>query len=77
LDPRWVEILAASDEAARAGNFGYTTWTSFPPKTEAYLISEIEKVWTGTITVDQFMKGMDDTFAPELANGAVPAIPSP
>jgi len=76
LDPRYAEILVAQEEAARAGDYGYTTWTFWPPKTETYLIENIERVWAGEMTAEEYLQGMQAIFDQEQAEGAVPPIPT-
>ena len=43
-------------------DYGYTTWTFWPPKSETYLIEEIEKVWAGDMTVEEYLQGLQDIF---------------
>ena len=54
------------------GNYGYTTWTFWPPATEDYLIHGIEQVWLGQISTADYLKKMEEIFAKELAEGKVP-----
>ena len=76
LDSRYAEILTGLNEAATANNYGYTTWTFWPPKTETYLIENIEKVWAGDMTVDEYLAGMQTIFDQEKAEGTIPPIPA-
>jgi raffinose/stachyose/melibiose transport system substrate-binding protein len=69
-------MINGISEASGSGNYGYTTWTFFPPDTGVYLIENIEKVWAGDMTVDEFLSGMQSVFEPELAAGDVPPIPA-
>jgi len=75
LDPRRIEVLETLDRAAREGGYGYTTWTFWPAKTNTYLIEEIEKVWSGAITAQQYLEGMQKLFDEEVKAGAIPPIP--
>jgi raffinose/stachyose/melibiose transport system substrate-binding protein len=74
-DPRNARIYAAYGQAAADGRYGYTTYTFWPPDTEAYLSEEIQKVYLGTVTPEGYMQGMEDRFGPELEANAVPPIP--
>ncbi|MGB3306081.1 MAG: extracellular solute-binding protein [Thermomicrobiales bacterium] len=76
LDPRQARMIERLNEASSGGGYGYTTWTFWPPKSETYIIEEIEKVWAGDITVEDYLKGLQDLFAKELAAGDVPPVPS-
>jgi raffinose/stachyose/melibiose transport system substrate-binding protein len=75
VDPRWVDILSKMAESAKTGNYGYTTWTFWPTKTQQYLITEVEKVWSGTMTAEEYLKGMQDTFDADVAANTLPPIP--
>jgi raffinose/stachyose/melibiose transport system substrate-binding protein len=76
LDVRYGEILTALNTASTENNYGYTTWTFFPPKTETYLIEEIEKVWAGDITVEEYLQGLQTQFDQEKAAGEIPPMPA-
>lgn len=75
VNPGLAEILAAMNEAFAAGNYGYTTWTFWPPESETYLIEEIEKVWAGEMTAEEYLQGHQEIFDAEREAGAVPPIP--
>jgi raffinose/stachyose/melibiose transport system substrate-binding protein len=75
VDPGLTEILAAMNEAFAANTYGYTTWTFWPPATETYLIEEIERVWAGEITPEEYLQGHQERFDAEREAGAVPPIP--
>jgi raffinose/stachyose/melibiose transport system substrate-binding protein len=74
-DPRTARIYTSYAEAASAGRYGYTTYTFWPPDTEVYLYEEIQRVYLGELTPEEYMQGMQEHFAKELAEGAVPPIP--
>jgi raffinose/stachyose/melibiose transport system substrate-binding protein len=75
-DPRYLEILDQLNAAAAQNNVGYTTYTFWPPKSEAYIVDTIENVWTGSMTSQEFLEGMQALFDEELKNGDVPPIPA-
>ena len=58
-----------------AGNYGYTTWTFFPAATDTYLAETIERVWSGEMTVQQYLEGMQASFDEEVARGTQPPLP--
>jgi raffinose/stachyose/melibiose transport system substrate-binding protein len=76
LDPRHAAILQELNAASAANNYGYTTWTFFPPKTETYLIESIEKVWAGDMTSAEYLQGIQDQFDQEKTAGDIPPIPA-
>jgi raffinose/stachyose/melibiose transport system substrate-binding protein len=75
LDPRIAAMFAAFSEANDQGRYGYTTWTFWPPKSDAYIYEEIEKVWAGDMTAEQYLLGLNELFQEELVEGAIPPIP--
>jgi raffinose/stachyose/melibiose transport system substrate-binding protein len=75
VNPGQMEILAALNEAFAEGNYGYTTWTFWPPESETFLTEEIEKVWAGDMTAEEYLAGHQEVFDAERAAGAVPPIP--
>jgi raffinose/stachyose/melibiose transport system substrate-binding protein len=75
VNPGLAEILAAMNEAFAAGNYGYTTWTFWPPESETYLIEEVEKVWAGEMTAEEYLQGHQEIFDAEREEGVVPPIP--
>ena len=75
LDPRHAELLQALNDASAAGQYGYTTWTFWPPAAEQYLIEEVEKVWAGDLTAQEYLQGHQEQFEEERADGLVPPVP--
>jgi raffinose/stachyose/melibiose transport system substrate-binding protein len=75
-DPRHAKMIERLNAASTAGNYGYTTWTFWPPKTETYLIETIEKVWAGDTSLADYLKGMQETFDADVKAGTVPPIPA-
>ncbi|MBL8129343.1 MAG: extracellular solute-binding protein [Chloroflexia bacterium] len=75
VNPNLAEILAAMNKAFAEGNYGYTTWTFWPPASETYLIEEIERVWAGEITPEEYLAGHQVKFDAARTAGAVPPIP--
>lgn len=75
VDPRVAGAFEAFAESSNAGNYGYTTWTFWPPKSDVYIYEEIERVWDGQITTAEYLEGLNSLFAEELAAGEIPPIP--
>ena len=72
VSPLFATTFAAFAKGVADGNYGYTTWTFWPPATEDYLIHGIEQVWLGQISTEDYLKKMQEIFAKELAEGKVP-----
>lgn len=75
LDPRHAEMLQALNETTAAGSYGYTTWTFWPPAAGTYLIEEIESVWAGEMTAEEYLAGHQTVFEEARADGTVLPIP--
>lgn len=75
-DPRLTRYVESFSTGTGAGNFGYTTWTFWPAKTDAYIISELDSVFTGDLTVEAYQQGQQDAFQAELTAGKVPLAPA-
>jgi len=76
VNPGLTEILAALGKAFAANNYGYTTWTFWPPESETYLIEQVEKVWAGEMTAEEYLQGHQEVFDKERQAGSVPPIPA-
>lgn len=76
LEARHAAILTALNGASAKNNYGYTTWTFWPPKTETLLIEQIEKVWAGDQTVAQYLQNIQTQFDEEKKAGVIPPMPS-
>jgi raffinose/stachyose/melibiose transport system substrate-binding protein len=72
VSPIFAKTFTAFSKAVAQGDYGYTTWTFWPPATEDYLIHGIEQVWLGQISTADYLKKMQEIFAKELAEGKVP-----
>ncbi len=58
-------------------NFGYTTWTFWPPKSDTYIYEQVEKVLTGQLSPQDYCAGLDKLFQEELQAGKRPPVPAP
>ena len=76
LDERVVRAYAEISRASADDRYGYTTWTFWPPKSDVYIYEEVERVWTGEISVMDYLEGLDEVFAEEFAAGDIPPIPT-
>ena len=75
VDPRISAVFADFAKASDEGRYGYTTWTFFPPKTDQFIYEELEKVWVGDMTAEEYMAGIDKQFQEELTAGETLPIP--
>ena len=77
LDPRIARVYADLSDASANDRYGYTTWTFWPPKSDVYIYEEVERVWTGEITVMDYLEGLNELFAEELGRRRYSTDPSP
>jgi raffinose/stachyose/melibiose transport system substrate-binding protein len=77
MDDRVERHLVRLSQATDKGNFGYTAWTFWPPKSDVYIQDESQRVLTGDITAAEFCEGLDEVFTEERKEGAVPKIIKP
>ncbi len=75
IDPRMAAIFADFAKASDEGNYGYTTWTFWPPKSDTYIYEELEKVWIGDITPEEYLAGLDTIFQEEREAGETLQVP--
>jgi len=76
IDSRMAGMIVALSEASDAGDYGYTTWTFWPPKSDVYIYEEIERVWSGEITPKEYLEGLRAVFDEEFAAGEMPPLPT-
>ncbi len=76
IDPRRAKLYDTISKASDAGNYGYLTWTFWGPKSDVYIYEELEKVWGGDITVEDYLSGLNDIASQELAAGETPPLPT-
>ncbi len=77
LNPQFMHQTTTVSRAIAQGNYGYTTWTFWPDRTEQYIINGIEKVWAKEITPQQYMDKVNTEFQADLKAGRVPPITAP
>lgn len=74
IDPRSARVLTELNKAVANGDYGYVTWTWWPPKADTYVYQGLEQVLTGKITPAQYCKQLADQFDAERKQGTVPAL---
>jgi raffinose/stachyose/melibiose transport system substrate-binding protein len=76
IDERRARLYDTISKASDAGNYGYLTWTFWGPKSDVYIYEEIEKVWGGEMTVEDYLAGLNDIASQELAANETPPLPT-
>jgi raffinose/stachyose/melibiose transport system substrate-binding protein len=73
-DQRQKRLYDELGQVSASGDIGYTTWTFWPPKSNTYLYEQFERVIVGRMTPADYLKGLDEVFAKERAEGKVPPL---
>lgn len=74
-DPRVVRFFVDFGEVTGRGDYGYTTWTFWPAKTEVFLWETFDNVLAGEMTPAEFQAGAQELFEQEKAEGKAPPVP--
>lgn len=76
LSAQFVEVCQSVSDAVNKGNFGYYDNVFFPSATQTRIVN-IDEVWYGTSSVEDYVQSIQDEFEVEFENGLVPPIPEP
>ncbi|MCU1475523.1 MAG: transporter substrate-binding protein [Subtercola sp.] len=76
LSKPFVTAIKDTIAGVNSGNYGYFVGTFFPPATAAAL-TDIDSVWLGNETAEQFLANVQKAFDDEKAKGLVPPLPVP
>lgn len=71
-----VEALEAAAPAIAAGQFGFHPTTFFPPQAQEKW-RDIDMVWQGVATPEEFLDSVDSVVGDEIANGLVCPLTKP
>lgn len=76
IDPRSGRVLTSLNKAVADGDYGFVTWTWWPPKTDVFVYEGLEQVLTGKMTPADYCKQLDQKFTEEKADGTIPQLPA-
>ncbi len=65
------KTLEAIDTILADENVGYAPWSAYPSDTNIYLMNNLDKIYYGDYTVEQFCQEAQDILDQELAEGFV------
>ncbi len=71
-DPRAARVLTELNKAVATGNYGYVTWTWWPPKSDTFVFQGFEKVLTNKMSPAEYCQQLADLFKQESAQGNLP-----
>jgi raffinose/stachyose/melibiose transport system substrate-binding protein len=75
IDPRYARSIEVIADAVSKGNYGYTTWTFWPERTNQYLWEGIESVFLRQLSPAEYLKNIDELFRRDLRENKVPVLP--
>lgn len=75
-DPRITRFYEEFGKATAEGNYGYTSWTFWPAEAETQLWKDIELVWSGEMTAEEYLAKQQEAWDKARAANAVPPIPT-
>ncbi|MGA8114343.1 MAG: extracellular solute-binding protein [Actinocatenispora sp.] len=73
-DPRSARVLTAVNNAVSSGNYGYVTWTWFPPQSDTFVFQGLEKVLTNKMNPEEYCRQLATTFTAERKKGTIPQM---
>ncbi len=76
LSRGFLSVMQETVSAVNAGNFGYAPDAFFPPATQATFI-EVDAVWVGDLSVEDFLASVQAAYDEDQAAGLVITPPSP
>jgi raffinose/stachyose/melibiose transport system substrate-binding protein len=73
-DPRAARVLTELNKAVETGNYGYVTWTWWPPKSDTFVYQGFEKVLTNKLSAQEYCQQLADLFKQESKDGNLPQL---
>lgn len=74
IDPRAKRVLTSVNEAISSGNYGYVTWTWWPPKSDVFVYEGLDAVLTGKSSPKDYCSQLAQKFTEERNAGTIPQI---
>lgn len=75
-EPRFIRALETIASSSKSGNYGYTTWTFWPKKSDQFIIEQMDSVFSGKMTPAEFSQKLQAQYAQEAADKQLPPVPS-
>lgn len=74
IDPRAKRVLTSVNSAITSGNYGYVTWTWWPPKSDVFVYEGLDAVLTGKSSPKDYCAQLAQKFTEERKAGTIPQI---
>lgn len=75
VDPRVARFLTEFAKVTGEGNYGYTTWTFWPAEAETQMWKDIELVWSGELTTEEYLAKHQELWDKARTDNALPPVP--
>ncbi len=75
-DPRISRFFEDFGKVTGDGNYGYTSWTFWPAEAETQLWKDVELVWSGEETAEQYLAKQQELWDKARTEGGIPPIPA-
>jgi len=76
LSAQYIDAVSTVINALNSGRFGFMAGSAFPAVTYETSI-DIDTVWLGDKTVDEYLNSLDAAYAEDVAAGSVIPVPKP
>ena len=75
VDPRVARFLTEFAQVTGEGRYGYTTWTFWPADAETQLWKDVELVWSGEMTTEEYLAKQQALWDKARTDKALPPVP--
>lgn len=75
MDEKLLYMYKVLDQAQKDKNIGYCSWTFFPSDTRVYMNENVDALFLGSLTVEDFLKKAQESVDASKAAGETPVIP--
>jgi raffinose/stachyose/melibiose transport system substrate-binding protein len=75
VDPRVSRFLTEFAQVTGEGRYGYTTWTFWPAEAETQLWKDVELVWSGELTTEDYLAKHQELWDKARNENALPPVP--
>ena len=75
-DARFIRALEAIASSSQSGDYGYTTWTFWPAKSDQFIIEQMDAVFDGKMTPQEFSQKLQEMYAQEAKDGKLAPVPN-
>lgn len=74
-DPRIARFFADFADVTAQGRYGYTTWTFWPAKADVQLWEDVEQVWGGQLSIEEYLAAQQALWDEARTEGATLPVP--